>query len=370
MGARPLSLLFLNPMGRDGWGGVERWLFDLAVGLRDRGHRVVSAGGPESVWSLRTEAEGFPTCRLPMRSDFAPGQARTLARFLREHRVDVVGTKLHRGIRVGGLAARLAGRPPVVAFMGLVETEPGWRYRMTYRLFLDGVVTLSAAMRDEIVLRGRLDPARVVAIPYGVRPGDYELPAPVRESVRREWGVDDATPVALALGRVHRQKRFDVLLDAWRLVAERIPAARLLIAGEGKLQSELEAHRRRLGLDDSVRFIGFRRDVARCLAGADCLAMSSDFEGLPMVAIEALAAARPVVATRVGSIAEIVEDGRSGRLVAKGDPAALAGALTEVLGSADRGRALGAAGRAHVVERFPLSRCVEETERHLVAVRG
>jgi glycosyltransferase involved in cell wall biosynthesis len=364
-----LSLLIVNPMGGAGWGGVERWLFDLAVGLRARGHRVTAAGQPDSAWSERTAEAGFDVCRVPLRSDFAPGQRRTLAAFMRRHEVDVVATKLHRGIRVSGFAARAAGRPPVVAFMGLVETEPGWRYRLTYRLFLDRVVTLSDAMREEIATVGRLDPATVVTIPYGIRPGEYELPPATRAEVRAELGVPPDAPVALALGRMHLQKRFDVLLEAFRRVVDELPAARLVVAGEGRLLTTVDAQRRRLGLESSVTLLGFRRDVARLLAASDCLVLSSDFEGLPMVVLEAMASARAVVSTNVGSLPAMVEHGRTGLLVPKGEPAALADALTAVLASPDRGRAMGEAGRARVLERYPLERCIVETERYLLSVR-
>lgn len=366
---RPLSLLIVNPMGGAGWGGVERWLFDLALGLRERGHRVASAGQPGSAWTARTEEAGFPVQRVPLRSDFALGQRRALAGFMRLHGVDVVATKLHRGIRASGFAARAAGRPPVVAFMGLVETEPGWRYRLTYRLFLDRVVTLSDAMREEIVTVGRLDPATVVTIPYGIRPGEYELPPATRDEVRAELGVPRDAPFAVALGRMHLQKRFDLLLDAFRRVADRLPHARLAVAGEGRLLAAVDAQRRRLGLESSVHLLGFRRDVDRLLAAADCLVMSSDFEGLPMVVLEAMASARAVVSTNVGSLPAMVEHGRTGLLVPKGEPGALADALADVLASPARARAMGDAGRARVLERYPLARCVEETERYLLSVR-
>lgn len=369
MGEGPLSLLIVNPLERAAWGGVERWLMDLALGLRERGHRIVSAGCPESAWTQRSAEAGFPVCTVPLRSDFSLPQARTLAAFARTHAVDVIATKLHRGIRASGFAARFCGRPPVVAFMGLVETEPGWRYRLTYRLFLDRVVTLSDAMRDEIATRGALDPRTVVTIPYGIRPGDYALPAEARDAVRRDLGATPETPVALALGRLHLQKRFDLLLDAFRRVADRLPGARLWIAGTGRLEADLDAQRRRLSLEDSVRFLGFRRDVAPLLAACDCLVMSSDFEGLPMVALEAMASARPVVATNVGSLPAMVEHGKTGLLVAKGDGDGLADALAAVLSRPDRGRSMGDAGRERVLARYPLSRGVEETERYLLSIR-
>ncbi len=364
-----LSILMLNPLERGAWGGVERWLFDLATELRARGHHIVSAGCPDSAWTARTEEAGFPVVRVPLRSDFSWSQARTLAAFMREHRVQIVATKLHRGIRAGGFAARFAGRPPVVALMGLVETRPGWRYSLTYNLFLDRVITLSDAMRDEIAAIGGLDPALVATIPYGIRPAEYEVPEADGAAVRAELGIAADAPVALALGRMHLQKRFDHMLDSWKLVVARLPAARLLIAGQGRMLDDMRARAASLGIGGAVHFLGFRRDVPRVLAAADTLVMSSDFEGLPMVVLEAMAASRAVVTTDVGSVRAMLEEGKSGRIVPIRDAPALSAALCDVLGSPDRGRAMGRAGRARVLERFPLSRCIDETERYLLALR-
>lgn len=243
-----ISLLVLNPVGAEGWGGVERWLFDLAHGLRERGHRVALAGRPGSLWMRRARDAGFAFCDVPLRADFHLGQARRLSRFMTEHGVDVVATKLHRGIRVAGFASKFAGNPPVVAFMGLVEARPELRYRMTYELFLDRIVTLSEPMRREISEAGAIDPSRIEIIPQGIRTQDFRTPTGTRAEVRRELGIPEEARVAFAVGRLHLQKRFDHLLDTWQDVVAKLPAARLLIAGEGRLAGEIEARRRSLRL--------------------------------------------------------------------------------------------------------------------------
>ena len=362
--AERISILILNPVGAEGWGGVEQWLTDLAVGLRERGHRVSIAGRPGSLWMRRAEAAGFTLCELPLRADFHLGQARTLSRFMVKESVDVVATKLHRGIRVAGFASKLANGPAVVAFMGLVETRPGLRYRLTYELFLDRIVTLSEAMRREIAKQGAVDPSRIEIIPQGIRTQRFEVPPGTREAVRRELGVAADAPVALAVGRLHLQKRFDHLLDTWQDVARKLPAARLFIAGGGRLGGEIDERRRSLKLEDSVTMLGFRADVPRLYAAADCLVMSSDDEGVPVVAIEAMAAGRAVVATDVGSISAAIDDGVTGLLVPRQDRAA----LVAVLGDPAVCREMGRRGREKVLERFQLERCIDETERFLVSL--
>lgn len=366
---RPFTVLILNPMGEDGWGGVERWFMDLALGLRARGNRVLSVGRPGALWTKRCAEAGIETKITPMRGGFPVGEARAVAFWMQAQQVDVVCTKLHKGIRLGGLAARFAGHKPLVAFMGLVEVEKGWRHRLTYRFLLHRIVTLSEAMRRDILAVGSgVLPENVVAIPYGVIPSDYA--APPDPAVRASLGAGPGDRLVVSVGRLHDQKRFDLLLDAFAGVREAVPAARLAIVGTGGLLPALQAKAKALGVQDRVRFAGFRADIPAVLAAADLFVLSSDDEGLPMVVIEAMASARAVAATDVGSVRELVVDGETGLVVPRRDPAALGAAMTDLLGDEGRRRAMGDAGRKRVSERYPLARCVAETESYLKKVAG
>ncbi len=362
----PLTVLFFDPAGAEGWGGVERWFLDLAKGLRSRGHAVLAVGRPGTPWTQRCLEAGIETRTTEMRRDFSLGEARAAAFWIQERRVDVVCTKLHRGIRLGGLAARFAGHVPLVAFMGLPEVEAGWRHRLAYRFFLHWILTLSEGMRREILsVRSGVPADRVVAIPFGVAPGDYEVPAEVAAAARRSLGAGPGDRLVLAAGRLHEQKRFDVLLEAFAAAAGRVPAARLAIAGAGGLREELEARARSLGVGAKVRFAGFRPDLPAVLAAADLFALSSDAEGLPVVVLDAMVSGRAVVATDVGSVCDLVVDGETGLVVPRRDPEALAEAMVALLTDDSRRGAMGTAGRARAVERFPLEQCVAETERFL-----
>jgi len=357
-------------MGADGWGGVERWFLDTAEGLRARGHRVLSAGRPGSLWVERSRKAGFETRETPLHGDFPWREARALARWMRGERVDLLATKLHRGIRAGGLAARLAGGVPVVAFMGLVEVRRGWRFALTYRLFLDRILTLAPGMRREILEIGRFPPEMVEAIPYGVVPSAYETPPEVAARARAGLGALPGETLLVAAGRLHEQKRFDVLLEAFRSVLRGAPAARLAIVGTGKLRGALEEQARALEVAGRVTFAGFRTDMPAVLAAADLFVMSSDDEGLPMVVLEAMASGLPVVATEVGALRDLVEEGVHGRLVPPRDPGALAAAVAAMLRDRERLRAMGAAARERIREQYPLERCLDRTEAFLLRTAG
>ena len=369
----PLTILVFNPMGEGGWGGVERWFMDIAKGFRARGHRVLSVGRPGALWTKRCLEAGIETRTTEMRGDLAFGEARAVAYWMQEQGVQVVLTKLHKGIRLGGLAARFAGHVPVVAFMGLVEVKNGWRYRLTYRLFLHRIVTLSEGMKRDIVAVGSgVLPEHVAAIPYGIVPGDYEVPAKAAAAARASLGAAPGDRLIVAAGRLHEQKRFDLLLEAFARARKRVPAARLAIVGTGSLRADLERRARELEVADRTLFAGFRSDMPAVFAGADLFALSSDDEGLPMVVMEAMAGGGAVVATDVGSVRDLVEDGVTGTVVPRRSTAVLGDDLAAVLEDDPRRREMGRAGRARVRERFPLDRCVDETERFLrtVALEG
>jgi glycosyltransferase involved in cell wall biosynthesis len=367
---RPLAVLILDPVGGEGWGGVERWFLDVARGLRDRGHAVYSVGRPGSSWTARCLAEKFETRTTEMRGDLNVGEARAVAFWLREKKVDVVLTKLHKGIRLSGLSARFAGGMPVVAFMGLVEVKKGFRYRWTYRLFLDWIAAVAPSVRKGILEIGGVPEERVVVVGPGVDPEGYDVPTNAVAAARESLGAGPGSRLVVGAGRLHEQKRFDVLLEAFALARKRVPAARLAVVGTGSLRAALEATADSLGVADGTVFAGFRPDYAAVVAAADVFAMSSDDEGLPYAALEAMAAGRAVVATRVGAMEDLVEEGKTGLLVPRGNPEALGEALAALLGDDARRRAMGEAGRARAREKFPLAKCVADAEALLRRATG
>jgi glycosyltransferase involved in cell wall biosynthesis len=145
------------------------------------------------------------------------------------------------------------------------------------------------------------------------------------------------------------------------LLRPRVPEARLVIAGEGELRPALEAQVRERGLADRVIFAGFRRDLDRLLPAFSVFCLSSRLEGLGTSLLDAMAFGLPVVATAAGGIPEAVEDGVTGRLSPPRDPAALAGALADILGDETRRRAFGAAGRRRFLEHFTADHMVAAT---------
>jgi glycosyltransferase involved in cell wall biosynthesis len=228
------------------------------------------------------------------------------------------------------------------------------------------VTACSDDLRQRAMALGARE-AAIETVPYGIDSTRFTPDAAARAAVRAELGLADE-PLVFSAGRLVRKKGFDVLIDAVRRIGPAQPRLRLVIAGDGDLRDELAAQARAAG--DAVRLIGNRTqdDVARLSAAADVIVVPSvrdeagNVDGLPNFALEALASATPVIATRAGGLVSVIEDHHSGRLVPERDAAALADALQSLLANPASARALGAAGRERVIRDFSWARVGERME--------
>jgi glycosyltransferase involved in cell wall biosynthesis len=309
---------------------------------------------PSRNWGLdadRLRAFDFPK-RLGPRTAIAFAR---LVRFLQEHRVDVLHTHLFESGIWGRLAALRAGTRVLVVSehtadpLGpLAGATDRWLARRT-----TAFVAVSAAMQEHAVTRLGVDPRQVAIVHNAVDLAAIDTTSHVdAAATRRDLGLEPRDRVVLAVGRLVPQKGFGTLLDAAPLVLRACPEALFLVVGRGHLQDQLLQRARALGIAGRFRFVGARDDVHRLMRLSELLALPSNWEPFGLVLIEAGACGRPVVATRVGGVPEVVEDERTGLLVEPGDPGALAGAIGRVLADPAMGSAFGAAARARVEAEF------------------
>jgi glycosyltransferase involved in cell wall biosynthesis len=262
------------------------------------------------------------------------------------------------------IAARLAGVRRVVvthhtpelrardSFVGRAVRRAGWSTRP--HVVFTSEFDRETGLRLEPI---RPERAHVIALPIDLERFD---PARVRTGLRGEAGLDSARIVG-SVGLLKPQKGYDVLIAAAETVLREEPAVRFLVVGEGALRAELEDEARRRGLEGRFVFLGHREDVPDLVAGFDVFALSSTFEGMCLAVGEALALAKPVVATSVGGVRQSVVDGQTGLLVPPSDPDALAGGILRLLRDPDEARRLGIAGRERVLRLYPPGRMVSET---------
>ncbi len=261
--------------------------------------------------------------------------------------------------------AAAAGVPHLVVTEHIVgrPNSPNQQRLKHRELAQAGAVTaVSAAVADSLVSDYGVPRGRIRLVPNGAEVPDEATEPPAARRVRDELGAGLLRPLWVCAGRLEEQKGQDVLLDALAEVRREGLEFVAVLAGEGSKRAALEARAKELGLGTRVRFPGQVENLGPLLAAADAVALPSRWEGLPLVLLEAMVRARPVVATPVGGIPEVVEDGVHGRLVPVGDAAALAGALADFHRRPDEAVRMGRRGAARVRESYTWPRVVEAFE--------
>jgi glycosyltransferase involved in cell wall biosynthesis len=371
-----MRILFLSTSM--GMGGADKLLLTAAETMRSHGQevRIVSMTtlGP---MGLEAISLGIPTESLEMRRGVPdPRGFIRLVRLVRSWRPDVVHSHMvHANLMARML--RLVVRVPVL-ISTIHNIYEGGRARMAaYRLsnrLVDHMTIVSDAAADRFV-SDRIVPRRLLTVvPNGVDTERFRnVPAESRAALRSSLGLTDEF-VWLAVGRFEIAKDYPNMLEAFAQVRERQPRSVLLLVGRGSLQSETESFARARGLGDTVRFLGVRHDIPEVMSSADGYVMSSAWEGMPMVLLEAAAAALPIVASKVGGNHEVVRDGESGYLTPPRDPTALAQAMQRLMRlSPPERRTMGERGREHVRTHYGLHRVAEQWEglyRELLARKG
>ncbi|MCC7355252.1 MAG: glycosyltransferase family 4 protein [Anaerolineae bacterium] len=292
-----------------------------------------------------------------------PRMVGALAQRLRSGGFALLHTHEYKSSILGGWAARQARVPWIASDHGLF-TRGSWPkrfYRILETLALRGAAAIlvpSGFQRQKLLATG-ISPERVVVVPHGLDAASFLSHAGSRDETRRALGLAGDEPVLLAVGRLELVKGHHYLLQALPTLLATYPRLRLWMAGEGSLRARLAQQAATLGVAGSVDFLGYRDDVPSLLAACDLVAVPSLEESFGMVVLEALAAARPVVATRVGGVPEVMADRGNGWLIPPADPGALAAAIHEALSYPEEAarRAQAGARRAH--ERFRASTMTE-----------
>ena len=261
--------------------------------------------------------------------------------------------------------AGAAGVPHVVVTEHIVGRTHSAGQRALKRRELaraDAVTAVCEAVAGTLVSDYGVDRARVRVVPNGTELPDERAEAPEARRIRASLGMAPSTGLIVCAGRLEEQKGQDVLLDAAGQLAARGLPFTLAFAGDGSLRSALEHRGASLGLGNRVRFLGQVDELGPWLLAADVVAMPSRWEGLPLALLEALVRGRPVVASAVGGIPEVIEDGVHGVLVPPGDATALAAALERILRAPEPALRLGALGAERVRDGYTWSRVAEQFE--------
>jgi len=356
-----LRILHVDP--ERGWGGGQAQLVDLCRYLAARGHDQVVACRPDGALRPRLPPVGVGLCDLRIRNDFDLRAAWHLGRILRGQAFDIV--HFHTA-RAHALAPWLPHGDSRFVVSRLMDYAPHVRprVRFLYNRCVDGVIAISQAIA-EVLVRAGVDRDHLRVIYLGIDL-DHVGPASAddRATIRRHWNAEPDDIVLFTAAVLEPRKGHAVLLNSFAELIQQGMPLRWVICGAGSLRAELEARARELGVGERIIFTGFSSEVHRLLGGADVFVLPSLHEGLGIAAIEAMAAALPVVASRVGGLPEIVVEGETGFLVPPGDQAAWGAAIRRCASDRAAASALGQRGRARALRLFSSTQMARAVESY------
>lgn len=346
------------------WRGGENQLRLLVQGLKEHGienHLVVQ---PESS-AAKIFAEVATTHPLKMRNDLDLFAAKRIASLCQREGIDLIHAHTARAHSLGLLAKKwlkcFGKNPPKLIVHRRVEQSKNlsWLERGKYlNPDVDLYICVSKAIAAGMVKAG-VNSRRLRTVYSAVNPAPHVNRDAMRVDTRHEFQIPDEDFVVCCVAAMEEAKGVNYLLEAWQQVHRQDPRAKLLMIGEGNLKSALEEKAKSQSFGSSVIFTGFRRDVARLMAGADVLVLPTLWEGLGTVLLEGLLADCVIVGSDVGGVPEIIEDHKTGLLVPPGEPNAIAAALLNIKHHPAKSKQMIEAGQQHAAKHFSLQSMVE-----------
>jgi glycosyltransferase involved in cell wall biosynthesis len=341
-----------------GMGGAETQLVRLATGLKGRGWQVsVVSLIPMEYIAKDLEQAQIPAVSLHMKPGSPdPRAVLALARYLRAQKPQIVHTHMVHANLLGRVARLLASVPVLISTAHNVNEGSRWReiaYRLTDPL-CDLTTQVSQAGLERYVGVGAVPMNKIRFVPNGINSHEFSPDPHLRAKLREELGWEGQF-IWLAVGRFAEAKDYPNMMQAFAKVHALQPEARLMIAGLGEQMESTQQLAQTLGLGQAVRFLGLRKDVAALMNAADGYVMSSAWEGLPMVLLEAASTGLPMVATDVGGNREVVQEGQTGYLVPPRDAESLSAAMLRLMALPEEQRhCMGEAARVFVRQRYSL----------------
>jgi len=342
------------------WRGGQNQVLTTLMGLRAMGHRTLLVAHSEGELRQRA-AEGLDLVALAPKTEMDLTAAWRLSRLIKQLKPDIVHAHDPHGVAMAALALSMStqlAKPPLVAarrvdFHLRGSSLSRWKYRQ-----VDCFICASEAIRQLLIGDG-IPPGRAVTVHEGIDIERVERAEPAQ--LHGEFWLPHHAPLIGNVAALVAHKGQRHLIEAARVVLPQAPDARFIIAGEGELRPALERQIKDYHLEKHVLLAGFRPDVLSLHKAFDIFAMSSITEGLGTSLLDAMAAGKPIVATRAGGIPEVVVDGETGLLVPPRDHEAMADAIVQLLKDETLRHQMGDAGRARARALFSAERMVQNT---------
>jgi len=352
-----MRILFLNSFKT--WGGDENWTVNLAQGLKEKGHHVVISCRPDSATRIKSEERGIETFLFRIGPDISLWKIPPFIKYLRRNRIQVLLAVQNRDIKIGALAARIAGVPAIFGRQGLDMIRKRLDHKVPFTKFLDGIITNSKSLKNLYDGYGWFTGDFVQVVRDGLH-----MPEKIPElDIHAEFGLNSNAKIIMGTGRLHSQKRFDLLIEVACMIKKEQLNWGIIVVGKGREESKLKRLARDKGADDIIKFVGFRTDVLALMHASDVFVLSSDSEGMSNALREAMAVGTACVATHVFGVEELFQDGKSGIMVKKGDAKAIFEAVKVLLNDPAEKSKIEQSAVALIRDHFTMHQMIDHIEQ-------
>ncbi len=353
-------LTILHTESAKRWGGQERRTFAEAREFKKRGYRVILAVQPGSALGKHAKEIGIEVREIEMRNREILRAFFRLFSLIRREKVDIVNTHSSKDSWIASFAARLAHRPILLRTRHVTIPISNHPFNIVYKL-PHRIITVSNYVRETMIQKNRIKPEKIISIPTAINLKKFDFKMSGRK-VREKLRIDPEVPLVGMIGVIRTEKGHPYFIEAAQRILKVHPKVRFLIVGQEPKGKTIVRRVRELKLEKKILVTGFRPDVPQVLAALDIFTMPSLREALGTALLEALAMKKPVIATRVGGIPEVIIHNQTGLLVPPADSKALARAILELLEDREKAKRLGKNGRRLVEEKFSQETMIERIE--------
>ncbi len=361
-----MNITLINSIGKNKWGGGEKWMVMTATGLKALGHNVLIVCRKNSVLSKRAKAENLSVKEIGANSDFDIIACWRFCRFFKKFQPEAIIGCQNKDWRVASVALKMIGSDAkVYSRQGLQLLKNHWWYKWTVKLLCDGIITNTHTIKKEYESFLPVEKDFIKVIFNGV------------EEIRDNGGLFDFSPwipsnienavIVLSTGRLARQKGFKYLVEAAKHIVEKHNNVFFFLAGKGRLESELTRLIQQNQLQDRFFLIGFHEDIPGLLRAAHIFVIPSLYEGMPNSVLEAMSYKLPVIASNVNGVSELIQNGENGFSVDTGSVVQLVEKLDLLITDEEMRVELGEKGHVFVQENFTVKKMVSEFDRFLEA---
>ena len=347
-------------------GGAERIVISLAKYInKDKYNPIVCCLNHKGVLAEELDEIGIKVLALDKKPGIDLSIIPKLIKIFKEHRIQIVHTHLWTSDFWGRIAAKFAGVPVIVSTAHNVDF---WKPKIFLFIdrfltrFSDRIIAVSEEVKNFYIKTAKLPEEKIVTVYNGIELAKFDATAVNRLEKIKEFNFNTSDKIIGIIGRLVEQKGQAYFLEMMLILKQNYPNIKSLVIGDGPLKENLIRKTKELHLEENVIFTGLRNDVADLLKAIDILVSSSTYEGLPMILLEAMAAAKPIVATRVGGNPEIIDEGKTGFLVPAKDPQALANRVSALLNNSEYAQRIGKSAQEKVHNLYSIEKMLQDTE--------